>query len=32
MKVQQSGEMLDLDRVFELVDSMPMRRAEMQRR
>jgi hypothetical protein len=32
MKAQQSGPMLDLDRVFELVDSMPMRRAEMQRR
>lgn len=32
MKAQQSGETLDLDRVFELVDSMPMRRAEMQRR
>jgi hypothetical protein len=32
MKARQSGGMLDLDRVFELVDSMPMRRAEMQRR
>jgi hypothetical protein len=32
MKARQSGGMLDLDRVFELVDSMPMRRAEMQQR
>jgi hypothetical protein len=24
--------LIDLERVFELVDSMPMRRAEMQRR
>ena len=32
MKARQSGAMLDLERVFELVDSMPMRQAEMQRR
>ena len=32
MKGRQSGVMLDLGRVFELVDSMPMRRAELQRR
>jgi hypothetical protein len=32
MKARQSGAMLDLERVFELIDSMPMRRAEMQRR
>ena len=32
MKARQTGAMLDLERVFELVDSMPMRRAEMQRR
>ena len=32
IKARQSGAMLDLERVFELVDSMPMRRAEMQRR
>ena len=32
MKARQSEGTLDLDRVFELIDSMPMRRAEMQRR
>jgi hypothetical protein len=32
MKARQSGAILDLERVFELVDSMPMRRAERQRR
>ena len=32
MKARQSGAMIDLERVFELVDSMPMRHAEMQRR
>jgi len=32
MKARQSGTTIDLERVFELVDSMPMRRAEMQRR
>ena len=32
MKARQSGAMLDLEGVFELVDSMPMRKAEMQRR
>jgi len=32
MKARQSGATIDLDRVFELVDSMPMRRAETQRR
>jgi hypothetical protein len=32
MKARQSGAMIELERVFELVDSMPMRRAEMQRR
>ena len=32
MKARQSGAMIDLERVFELIDSMPMRRAEMQRR
>ena len=32
MKARQSGAMLDLERVFEVIDSMPMRRAEMQRR
>ena len=32
MKTRQSGANLDLERVFELIDSMPMRQAEMQRR
>jgi len=32
MKARQSGAMLYLERVVEFVDSMPMRRAEMQRR
>ena len=32
MKARQSGATIDLDRVFELIDSMPMRRAETQRR
>ena len=32
LKARQSGAMLDLERVFELIDSMPMRREEMQRR
>jgi len=32
MKARQSGAMLDLEGLFELIDTMPMRRAEMQRR
>jgi hypothetical protein len=32
MKARQSGAMLDLEDLFELIDTMPMRRAEMQRR
>jgi hypothetical protein len=30
IKARQSGAVLDLERIFELIDSMPMRRAEMQ--
>ena len=32
VKARQSGVLLDLERVFEQIDSMPMRRAELQRR
>ena len=32
VKARQSEGVFDLARVFELIDSMPMRRAEMQRR